>query len=217
MNHLCRAIPTDSLPESTWFTRRSAAAGRGCYADCMKDQIWLTGFMGTGKSRLSRPLATALGWDALDIDTLIEERTGDTIPNIFARGGEAAFRVIETEVIDEAARRERVVVATGGGSILAAANRRAMRERGYVVCLEARAETIAARINESGASASERPLLTGADPLTTIAALKEARQPLYAQADFIVHTDDMTPDQVTHQILTAFNEHTAVSAGGHPI
>ena len=180
----------------------------------MKDQIWLTGFMGTGKSRLARPLATALGWDALDVDTLIEQRSGDAAAAIFERGGEAAFRVIESEVIEEVARRERVVVATGGGSILAEANRNAMRERGFIVCLEARPDTIAARIRQSGAHVSERPLLRGPDPLTQIASLKEARQPLYAQADFIIHTDDMTPDQITHQVLTAFNEHSQLSATG---
>jgi shikimate kinase len=179
----------------------------------MKDQIWLIGFMGTGKSRLARPLAAALGWDALDIDTLIERRTGDTVAAIFGRGGEAAFRAVESDIVAEVAGRDRIVVATGGGSVLAEVNRNAMRE-GFVVCLEARPDTIADRIGQSGASASERPLLKGGDPLTTIAALKEARQPLYAQADFIIHTDDMTPDQITHQILTAFNEHTAVSAGG---
>jgi shikimate kinase len=173
----------------------------------MKDQIWLTGFMGTGKSRLARPLATALGWDALDVDVLIQQRTGDSIPAIFERGGEAAFRVIESEIIEEVAQRANVVVATGGGSILAESNRRAMRERGWVVCLEARPDTIAARIRQSSAHVSERPLIAG--PLTNIAALKEARQPLYAQADFIIHTDDMTPDQITHQVLTAFNEQTA--------
>jgi shikimate kinase len=171
----------------------------------MKDQIWLTGFMGTGKSRIAR-------WEALDIDSLIEERTGDTVPAIFERGGEAAFRVIEAEVIAEIAGRERIVVATGGGSILDETNREAMRERGFVVCLEARPDTIAARIRQTG-RISERPLLKGKDPMTTIAALKEARQPLYAQADFIIHTDDMTPDQITHQILTAFNEQTAVATG----
>jgi shikimate kinase len=177
----------------------------------MADQIWLIGFMGTGKSRLARPIAAALGWEALDIDTLIEERAGDTIGAIFERGGEAAFRVIESETIVDTAQRERVVVATGGGSILSEENRRAMRQRGFVVCLEARAETIAARIRQSRPDASDRPLLKGKDPLTTIAALKEARQPLYAQADFIIHTDDMTPDQITHQILTAFNEQNAVA------
>jgi shikimate kinase len=176
----------------------------------MKDQIWLTGFMGTGKSRIARPLAAALGWDALDIDTLIQDRTGDSIAEIFQHGGEAAFRVVEGEVIVDVAQRERIVVATGGGSIIAEANRTAMRERGFVVCLEARPDTIAARIRQSSPNASDRPMLAGKDPLTAIAALKEARQPLYAQADFIIHTDDMTPDQITHQILTAFNEATAI-------
>jgi shikimate kinase len=180
------------------------------------DQIWLTGFMATGKSRIARPLAAALSWEPLDIDTLIEEHAGERIPAIFQRGGEASFRVLETEVIAAVAERSDIVVATGGGSVIAPANREAMRRRGFIVCLEARPETIAARLAASEAHISERPLLGGDDGVGRIRDLKAQRQPLYNEADFIIQTDDLTPDQCTHQILMAFRERQAVGAGGAP-
>ena len=187
---------------------------RLCYSDCMRDQIWLIGFMATGKTRVLRPLAAALDWEAVDIDDEIERRAGGRVRDIFERDGEAAFRAIESKAIEDVAGRSNVVVATGGGSVLAEANRQAMRRRGFLVCLEARPETIAARITNDSRHISERPLLQGGEPLQRIIALKQARQPLYADADFIIQTDDMTPDQVTHQILTAYREQAVVSAGG---
>ncbi|HZP56579.1 MAG TPA: shikimate kinase [Dehalococcoidia bacterium] len=170
------------------------------------DQVWLTGFMATGKSRLARPIAAALGWEALDVDDLVQKTAGDDIPTIFRRGGEAAFRVLESQVIEELADRGQIVVATGGGSVLAEANRVAMRRHGWIAWLDARPETIARRIIESRARASERPLLDGDDPLQRIIALRAEREPLYAQADFSLQTDDLTPDQCAHQILTAFQQ-----------
>ncbi len=167
--------------------------------------------MGTGKSRIVRPLAAALDWQALDIDMLIEREAGDTVTDIFHKGGEAAFRAIESRVVARVAGMRKVVVATGGGTVLAAANRAAMKKRGFVVCLEARPETIAERLRDSNAHISERPLLQGGDPLARIIEIKAARQQLYAQADSIIQTDDLTPDQCTHQILTAFRERSAVA------
>jgi shikimate kinase len=181
----------------------------------MYDQIWLTGFMGTGKSRTARPLAAALDWHSVDLDALIEEQAHDSVPGIFRAGGEAAFRAIEAQVVERVAGMSKVVVATGGGTILSDANRAAMRRHGFVVCLDARPDTIAARVSDAGARISERPLLQGDNPLQTITELKAARQHLYNQADFIIQTDDMTPDQVTHQVLLAFRERSAV-AGGTP-
>jgi shikimate kinase len=179
----------------------------------MKDQIWLIGFMATGKSRVARPLAAALDWRVIDIDRLVEERAGRPVREIFAADGEEAFRALESAAIEQAAGERAVVVATGGGAVLAPQNREAMRRRGYVVALDARAETIVERLRASG-GISERPLLAGGDPLGRIVALKEQRQPLYAQADFIIQTDGLTPDQVTHQVLNAYREHVAVGAGG---
>lgn len=180
----------------------------------MKEQIWLIGFMGTGKSRISRPLAAALDWRPVDLDDLIVEQAGASVPEIFARGGESEFRALESQAVEQVAAMSNVVVATGGGSVLAEANREAMRRRGFVVCLDARVETIANRILSSDAHVSERPLLQGDDPLARIATLKAQREPLYREADFIIQTDDMTPDQITHQILLAFREQTAVTGAG---
>lgn len=176
------------------------------------DQIWLTGFSATGKSRVLKGLATALDWEAVDLDRIIEQRAEDTVPHIFRSGGEAAFRVLESTVLEEVARRANIVVATGGGAIVSEGNREAMHRRGFVACLDARPETIFSRLQEAGPR-EERPLLEGPDPMSRIIELKSARQALYAQADFIIQTDDMTPDQVTHQILLAFREHAAVARG----
>jgi len=179
------------------------------------EQIWLTGFMATGKTRTARPLAVALDWVAVDIDDLIEEQTGDQPSVIFARGGEAAFRTIEAEVVERVAGMTNVVVATGGGSVLSEVNRAAMRRKGFIVCFDARPETIAARLQDSTRHISERPLLGNGNPTSRIIELKDERDPIYAQADFIIQTDDLTPDQVTHQVLLAFRERSAV-AGGAP-
>ena len=179
------------------------------------EQIWLTGFMATGKTRTARPLAVALDWAAVDIDDLIEEQTGDQPSVIFVRGGEAAFRTLEAEIVERVAGMHNVVVATGGGSVLSEANRAAMRRKGFIVCFDARPETIAARLQDSTQHISERPLLGDGNPITRIIQLKDERDPIYAQADFIIQTDDLTPDQVTHQVLLAFRERSAV-AGGAP-
>lgn len=180
----------------------------------MNDQIWLIGFSGTGKSRLARPLAAALNWTPLDLDKAIENEAGDTIAGIFAGGGEDAFRVLETQAVEEAAQRHNVVVATGGGAVLAEANRNAMRRRGFIVCLEARPDTLLARLRAGSGAVSDRPLLHGAAPLSRIIALKAERQPLYDEADLTIETDDLTPDEVTHRVLAAFRERTTVGAGG---
>ena len=175
------------------------------------DQIWLIGFSGTGKSRLVRALAAALDWQAVDLDKLVEERAGEPVPQIFRHGGEAAFREIESAMLEETAQRNHIVVATGGGAVLSERNRETMRRHGFIACLDARPETILQRLQTAGMDTSERPLLQAADPIARIIDLKSARQPLYAQADFIIQTDDMTPDQVTHQVLLAFRERTAVA------
>ncbi|MEX0749243.1 MAG: shikimate kinase [Dehalococcoidia bacterium] len=176
----------------------------------MKDQVWLIGFMGTGKSRVSRPLAAALEWDRVDIDALIEQEAGEGVRAIFARGGEGAFRALEEKTIERVAEMSNVVVATGGGAVTSDVNREAMHRRGFVVCLDARVQTIADRLLTSDAHVSERPLLKGDDPVGKISSLKAEREALYRQADFIVQTDDMSPDQITHQILLAFREQAAV-------
>ncbi len=176
------------------------------------ERIWLTGFMGTGKSRIARPLAAALDWTPLDIDTMIEREAGDSIAHIFKTGGEGAFRALEAQVVESVARLPQVVIATGGGTVLSPANREAMRKDGFIVCLDAQPTTIAKRILEAGGHVSDRPLLAGDDPLTRIQQLKAERAALYREADITVETDDVTPDEITHKILLAYRERTALAS-----
>jgi shikimate kinase len=179
-------------------------------------RIWLTGFMGTGKSRIARPLAAALDWTAIDIDKLIEDEAHDSIAHIFKSGGEGAFRALESQAVERVASMTNVVIATGGGTVLAEANRAAMKREGFVVLLDARPETVIGRISDSSDRISDRPLLNSDDPLAAATELKQSREQAYRSlADFIIETDDMTPDQVTHQILLAYRERTAV-AGSAP-
>jgi shikimate kinase len=169
----------------------------------VQPNIVLIGFSTTGKSTVARLVAQRSGWMAVDIDELIVARTGRTIPDIFERDGEVAFRDLEAAALAEALAGERRVVATGGGAVLRQDNRALMKARGWVVLLEARPETILARLQVAAAS-EPRPLLAGDDPLVRITALKAARQPLYdALADLTIHTDGRTTAQVAAAVLAA--------------
>ena len=170
------------------------------------DQLWLTGFMGTGKSAVAPAIAAELGWDAVDVDAMIEAEAGEAVRAIFARGGEAAFRAMESNIIERVAHMEGVVVATGGGAVLREANRAAMHRRGFVVCLEASPEAIAVRLRAAGGPVSDRPLLAGDDPLARIRALLEERQPMYDNADTSIATDALSLEQVRDAVLETFRD-----------
>ncbi len=180
-------------------------------------RIVLTGFSGTGKSVVAPILADQLGWEVIDTDPLIEERAGKRILEIFRDEGERRFREMEAEALREACSRRDVIIATGGGAVLSAENRRRMADGGFVVCLEARPETILARLQERAQEEPlDRPLLAAADPSSRIKALKAARQYLYALCDWAVHTDAMTPEEVAAQVLEAWRAlaGTALSDAG---
>jgi 3-dehydroquinate synthase len=175
-------------------------------------RIVLIGFSATGKSAVARALADRLGWTARDTDDLIEQRAGRSVPDIFARDGEAAFRALERDAARQAAAQERAVIATGGGLWLDAANREALCDGGFVVALEARPGTIVARhADAESARPDARPLLAGGDRLETVRRLKAARQSLYALADATVHTDAASVEQVVDQIVAAFERDGAAA------
>ena len=165
--------------------------------------IVLTGFSGTGKSTVGPLLAKALGWGLLDTDAMVEEQHGP-IGEIFRKRGEAHFRKLEADALREACLRENAVIVGGGGVMIGAANRRLMADGGFVVCLEARPETILHRLREDADVESFlRPLLDAADPLARIRDLKAARQSVYALCDWTVHVDSLAPQQVVEEIVHA--------------
>jgi 3-dehydroquinate synthase len=171
-------------------------------------RLILTGFSGAGKSAVGPILAERLGADLVDTDSLVELDAGKSIPDIFGEDGEATFRELETRALQRALALERVVVATGGGVVLSDANRRLMAESGVIVCLEARPETIFARLTlRADERALDRPLLATNDPLGRIRELKAARQHLYALADWSVHTDGLTPEQVGDEVIRLLTDY----------
>ena len=113
-------------------------------------RIVLTGFSGAGKSAVGPLLAKHFGWKLLDTDEVVEKRAGKRILDIFRDDGEDAFRDLEAEAIREACGDDKLVLSTGGGAVLRSENRRALAEAGFVVCLEARPETIFERLMEIG-------------------------------------------------------------------
>jgi shikimate kinase/3-dehydroquinate synthase len=176
------------------------------------ERIILTGFSGTGKTEVARLVADRLGWEAVDSDDAIVEAAGKPIPAIFAQEGEEHFRRLEHTILRQLSSRGKLVIGAGGGAILGAENRRLMAEGGFIVCLEARPETILARLQPQFESDPvARPLLTDPDPLRRIRELKSFRQPYYALADHTVHTDGLTTEQVAAEVVHAWQELSAVA------
>ena len=170
----------------------------------MSENIFLVGFSATGKSSVGRQLAHRLNLGYLDTDDEIVARTGRSIPDIFSEEGEEGFRAREREVLEEVCRKKGVVVSTGGGVVLDPANRTLMMRSGAVICLEAKPATIHQRLLRHASGRrhkSVRPLLAGHDPLKRIESLKEYRQPFYAMADWTVHTDDLTIQEVMEEAI----------------
>jgi shikimate kinase/3-dehydroquinate synthase len=175
-------------------------------------RIILTGFSGTGKTEVARLVAARLGWQAIDTDDLIVQRAGKPIPDIFAQDGEQAFRRIERDLLAKTCRQSRMIIGVGGGANVSGENRRILAEGAFVVCLEARPETILHRLRPQLQHDPEaRPMLAGHEPLARIRDLKALRAPFYALADYTIHTDGLSPKQVTDEVLRAWRRLSAAA------
>ena len=164
----------------------------------MTERILLVGMMGAGKTTTGRSVAARFGWDYLDSDAEVERVTGSTVPELFARRGEQAFRDAEADALRRAcASTAPVVVSVAGGAVLRPENRELLRTSGWVIWLRARPETLAARVGDG----SGRPLLDD-DPGAALAALDAVRRPLYAEvADETIDVDDLSPAEVEALIV----------------
>ncbi len=162
------------------------------------ENIYLVGFMGTGKSAAGRLAATQLGWKFVDLDALIEHAQGCAIAAIFSRKGEEHFRGLEHAALAQVAEGSRQVVACGGGIVIKPENIALMKRTGVMVCLNASPEVIMARTAGTG----QRPLLNVPDPRQRIAELLAQRAPLYAQADVQIDTSHFSLVEVAAQIAT---------------
>jgi shikimate kinase/3-dehydroquinate synthase len=161
--------------------------------------IVLVGLMGAGKTSIGRRLAARLGLPFRDADVEIEAAAGCSIPELFARYGEPAFRDGERRVIRRLLAAEPMVLAFGGGAFMDAETRAAVRAEAISVWLRCKLPTLVRRV----AGRENRPLLTGGDPNEILARLMGARHPVYAEADVIVDCGDETPDATTTKVLDA--------------
>lgn len=151
--------------------------------------VYLTGFMGSGKSTVGRTLAHRLDRPFIDLDDQIERLEGCSISRLFADSGEAAFREAEHRALAAIPLERHPVVATGGGIVLSRENRRLMDRTGLRVWLNCPLAEIIRRLENSAGERDRRPLWSG-DPLE-LGRLLEQRIPAYASADLTV---DATED-----------------------
>jgi len=151
----------------------------------MSDAIILVGLPGCGKSSVGRLLAQRLGRPFIDLDTLIEQRTGHAPAALIAAHGEPRFRVLESEAIAQACAVASAVIATGGGAVIDPLNRWALWDAGLAVWLDAPDEVLLERLVQDPV---ERPLLKG-DALTALAGLRARRSAFYRAADLQLDAD----------------------------
>ncbi|MFA7638971.1 MAG: shikimate kinase, partial [Parvibaculum sp.] len=146
--------------------------------------IVLVGLMGAGKTTVGRRLAKRLDLPFRDADAEIEEAAGETIPEIFERHGEAAFRTGERRVIARLLGSEPHILATGGGAYMDPVTRANIAARGISIWLKADLDVLMKRIGKRG----DRPLLQTGDPRATMKRLMDQRYPVYAQADITIES-----------------------------
>lgn len=169
----------------------------------VKNNIFLIGFMGAGKSTIARYLHRKYGMEWLEMDKEIERKQGMPISEIFRLKGEEYFRELETELLLSLEEKEHTVVSCGGGVPLRSCNVEAMKKSGIIVFLTARPETILERVKDS----HDRPLLEGHKDVEYIAELLAGRQKKYeAAAEFLAATDGRSAEEIGEEIYRHVGE-----------
>ena len=158
--------------------------------------------MGTGKSTIAAKLKKALNVEQIEMDALIAQEAGMSIPDIFETFGEAHFRDLETEMLRKFKEKKPVVVSCGGGAVLRDENIEIMKGQGKIILLTAKPETIYERVKDS----KDRPVLNGNMNVSYISELMEKRKARYElAADIVITTDGKNTDEICSEILAAVN------------
>jgi shikimate kinase len=167
--------------------------------------------MGVGKSSIGRRLAARLGIPFADADSEIEKAAGMSIPDIFARHGEADFRSGEARVIARLLDDGPQVLATGGGAFMNEGTRAAIKAKGVSIWLSAEFDVLERRIAKRK---NDRPMLQTLDPAETLRQLLVLRDPVYAQADLTVQSREVPHEAIVTEIVSALG--SFIHAGGSP-
>ncbi len=170
----------------------------------MKQIIYLTGFMGSGKSTIGPILANTLGWEFFDLDRVIEKKTGKKIKEIFKDHGEDYFRGIETKTLKELSGNDKVIISLGGGTIVNEENIKILKETGKLVYLKMSVEAAIERLKYK----RDRPALKNdaedfseKDLMERINKLMATRIQYYEQADFTIETDRSSVGRTVDKIV----------------
>ncbi len=184
-----------------------------------KKHIFLTGFMGAGKSRVGRHLARLLNFPFVDTDKEIEVKSGKSVKAIFDEQGESVFRQLEQETIarlchDPLPR----VISLGGGALNNAQTLHLVRQTGVLIYLQSTPENLLQRVKHT----DKRPLLNISSAsdrehalLQRIRDLLKEREPIYLQADIVVQRDGLEAEQVAEEIITQLNQYWKQNYAAH--
>ncbi|MDB5084614.1 MAG: Shikimate kinase [Bacilli bacterium] len=170
--------------------------------------LYLLGFMATGKTTVGKELSAILQLPWVDLDHYLEQREGRTIPELFRDFGEEHFRNLEQQCLEDASKCSGQVVTTGGGVILRERNREMLKTTGFCITLTATPECIWNRVSTD----SGRPLLQHDNPQERIKQLMEERSSYYAIADCTIDTTGLSVDDIVGNILTILSDRNLFGA-----
>ena len=165
--------------------------------------LFIIGYMGTGKSTVAKILSEKHGWDLLEMDEMIVQQEGMSIPDIFETHGEEHFRDIESNLIKDICLQENKVVSCGGGVVLRSQNVDAMKKSGSIVLLSASPETILERVKDD----TNRPLLQANKTIEYLREMMEKRREKYENAaDIVIQTDGKKIADICNEICIKMKE-----------
>lgn len=160
--------------------------------------IVLVGFMGSGKSMISKLLGKRLGRKVISTDEVIIKKAGVPINQIFKDKGEAYFRQLEKDVVTEVSKESGCIIDCGGGVIINESNIESLKKAGVLFYLEASADFLYEQIKISG----KRPLLDVDDPKAKIEELLKERLSFYLKADYTVASEGQSIERVSEEIAS---------------
>ncbi len=171
----------------------------------MINRIYLTGFMGSGKSTIGPILANTLGWNFFDLDNVIEKKENSSVSRIFEEKGEAYFRKLESETLIELSSTENSIIALGGGTITTKSNVEVLKKTGKIIYLRISPESAYYRLRHK----RDRPILTKngtvnlgkIEFINKINNLLDKRKEFYEQADIIIDADKISLGKTVDKIV----------------
>lgn len=167
----------------------------------MKEVVYLTGFMGSGKSTVGKKLAAQLNYTFIDLDSYIEQQERRSISELFNEHGENYFREVEYKCLQTLMKLEKLVVACGGGTPCFYDAMQQMNEHGITVYLQMNEAAIYNRLKQAR---MQRPLIVGKTDEALhqyiYEKLKE-REPLYLQAKIVVPAIDIDMSELKNKII----------------